>query len=149
MAAKKRTEKRFPEAKTDKTSMDLPCDLTQEELVKRGEALSSLISDHTLLESRAKEVSKEFKDKVSSIALTIREVSHVIANKRETRKVQCMKTWDYKRGVVEIHRNDTGELVSSRSMTPEERQGNLFDFKAPLREADGEDSVVELSGAEG
>lgn len=59
------------------------------------------------------------------ITARIGELKAQVTTKKEHRLVDCEESKDFKRNMVEVVRIDTGEVVDSRPMTPDERQEEL------------------------
>ena len=111
----------------------MPCTLLPIELERKGRELADLMAEKDRLEDAKKSAADHFKSKISETEAKCRGVYLVIRQGYEMREVQCRRVQDYDRRVVEIVREDTGEIVSSRPMNPTEvkefeiaAQGRLF-----------------------
>ncbi len=73
-------------------------------------------------------------------------------NKSEARPVECVEEPDAIHAVVNLIRQDTGEVVSSRSMTPGEladaRQVRLFEAPTPEKKR-GKNAQPDADAAQG
>lgn len=121
---KKELEKKIMERKVDNT---LKCLLTQDEILKAGEAIAKDLSDITGLENELASVSKAIKSKIQECQSRIDRSRILISNKYEYRTVICTEVKDFSKCTVTVTRDDTGEQVESRAMTADERQTKLFD----------------------
>lgn len=103
----------------------LPVALTQQELLDRGERVADIQRQLDDAEAALKAYKSAHKSQVEGLDATRRHLSHEIRHKQEIRQVEVdiRKNWDEAR--VETWRCDTGELVSSRPMTPSERQRDI------------------------
>lgn len=71
----------------------------------------------------------ERKDREAAIAserAQAHRLADVVAEKRETREVVIAEEPDWEAGAMNTIRTDTGEIVATRGLTPEERQRSLF-----------------------
>ena len=116
----------------------LPVKLTDEEMIIKGQELAELESELTDLESLKRAASKEFAKQIEVKKGKIQRVSHAINTKQENRKVECEEVRDEEFLKVSIVRKDTGEVVSERLMTAEERQ-KVLNFPQPVQASDGQE----------
>lgn len=114
----------------------LPVRLTTAELEERGWSLAEERKKQRSLESAKKAAADDFKERLEANGEEIDRLAGIVHSKCEYRPVQCHEKRDYKRGVIEIVRRDTGEIVETRVMTDAERQREL-------REIDEEAEAVE------
>lgn len=112
----------------------LPCDLTVNETLQKGEQLSHCDLRVEELESQMEIVKSDMKclkDEVSSERAKQRKLAHEIQSQSEERPVECSKHWDYDAKRIGIVRMDTGEVVEVRPMSSGEidiaEQQDLFD----------------------
>ena len=115
----------------------LPCPLTEDELsLKREEMVAA---ERTLTEAEGQESSqaeswKQRKKGLENDRETARAmlsiVATVVREKREFRDIEVVETKDHDRKKVDLVRVDTGEIIESRGMTPEELQRTLFSLRA-------------------
>ena len=116
----------------------LPVKLTDEEMIIKGQELAELESELTDLESLKRAASKSFAKQIEVKKGKIQRVSHAINTKQENREVECEEVRDEESLKVSIVRKDTGEVVSERLMTDEERQ-KVLNFPQPVQASDGQD----------
>jgi hypothetical protein len=108
----------------------LPVPLTDDELLLRGNELA-----------RALEEKSELESEIGTRNERILKLRGSIRSKREQREVLCEWSRNDERMVMELHRQDSGEVIESRPMTAEERQEKLNLKPVPPRAkatADGE-----------
>jgi hypothetical protein len=112
-----------------KTTKKLPVLLTEDELRERGDALAESVEKTAALAEEKKAQDAEINGKIKLSKEITRKLSRIIASKTEDREVECEITKDFERGTVTVHRCDTGEVVETRAMSPEERQEEMFKGK--------------------
>jgi hypothetical protein len=97
-----------------------------EELAATVEARQKHKLEAQNIASTARAKQKEFDATIATLTRDYREGS-------EARDVDCVEQTDSKRGVVHLMRTDTDEIVETRAMTAEERQGKIpgTDVKPP------------------
>ncbi len=119
--------------KSETRTMQLPVLLTHDELFARGQELARVKDQHTKaadeLETATigwKTAKESFANRISEAEDRMRGLARVIQSQRELRDVEVTDEPDYKLGVMNTVRLDTGELVSSRGLSEAERQRSLF-----------------------
>jgi hypothetical protein len=105
----------------------LPVRLTQAELLERGKALALVRQDCNHIESDMKLTVRAFKDRIEIREAEIDRLAEIVDLEAEPRPVECRNVRDMNRGVIEVVRTDTGEIVESRVMTELERQTRMFE----------------------
>lgn len=119
-------------------TMPLPVQLTKPELDVRAQELASAEGVLDEAETRldrwteaAKETKKGIENEISDARDDVRRLALIVREGREKRDVQVVDESDFEAAVVRTVRVDTGAIVATRGMTPEERQRGLFhDAKA-------------------
>lgn len=106
----------------DRTTQTLPCVLTTEEMIERSQRLAHLLNDLDRMEDEHAETRRDMKDERERFEAAVRDVRRVVAAGKEDREIEVEDRMDYQAGYVLRFRLDSGELVSKRAMTPEERQ---------------------------
>lgn len=106
----------------------LPCELTQTELVAKGEQLTDTLRALDKLEDDKRAFGEKHKRAVATVETARDSLATEITEKTEYRQVEVMESPDYKRGTVSVIRLDNSTLVRERPMTEVERKGpSLFD----------------------
>jgi hypothetical protein len=100
----------------------LPVKLTKDELREKGEKLAELIGQAEALKTEAKDRAKDYRDQLEILSEETGHLASIVRAKAEDRDVECRVEKNFDRGVVETFRNDTGETVSTETLTEEERQ---------------------------
>ena len=101
------------------------CVLTGDEIVERSREMAQLMSEIASDETDLKAVVQEFKSRIAGKDARLGTLARNVQNGFEFRTVPCTRHFDYALGRVEEVRSDTGERVSHRAMTDEERQQDL------------------------
>lgn len=116
-----------------KIMLELLCELTPEELLLRGQALSVAAEDYATVESDKKTAMSGFKEQLDDLRMSIARLSSVIRAKAEGRLTECaVEFHSPAQATKRITRLDTGEFVRDEPMTALECQSHLFD--APQEE---------------
>jgi len=105
--------------------LKLPVKLTREEVAERAKELAATIEEHDRIDAAKKASASEAKVELDQANARIRELSRAVKSGEEFQDVECRWEPDPVRLVMNLLRCDTGERVTSRSMTNEERQGEL------------------------
>lgn len=105
----------------------LPVKLTEEELAQRRDKLAELVRDHTLAEQKKKDEASKHKTIVDKLEECMSAVAREIREKSQYIPVQVSKEVDQGEGVENTIRMDTGEVIATRQLTPQEKQVKLFD----------------------
>jgi len=109
----------------------LPVLLADDEIKILGETLARKDREKRNLEAEKKLNAQSFKDKIDTLDEDMRSLATTIRDGREYRPVECREEFNYERGIIEVMRVDTGEVVEQRRMTESERQGKLFEREQP------------------
>lgn len=105
-----------------KTIEQLPVALTPEELLVRGKMAASL--GVQIYEKKEAQKAATAAAKVEIERLEDEQGKHLqeIHTGNETRPIECFEQPDFARNMVDILREDTGAVIRSRPMHPNERQ---------------------------
>jgi hypothetical protein len=116
-------------------TLDLLCELDDNELRDRGQTLSSTMLQYDTVEEAKKAAGKEFSEELKGLRGEMRKLSVNIRRKAETRSVLCIQEFHSPTvGTKRITRLDTGEFVRDEPMTSQEHHNNLFEEKSPAKE---------------
>ena len=105
--------------------MMLDCRLTDDELLSRGEYLSTLVQEKESLELQKKEVATDYKTRIDDKTSRANEIAKIIKQGFEERAVEVTEQSDYTARTIAIIRIDTGEVVNTRSMAIEDSQEEM------------------------
>ena len=103
----------------------LKCALTEDQLKQRGTALAAYVHRLHELEAEKKNEAAKLNNKIGSVELAMDRVAIEISERAEYRDVEVTREKDFGRGVEEVIRQDTGEIIETRVLQPQERQGEL------------------------
>lgn len=127
-----------------KTTRELACRMTAPEKAVKSDQLVAALQDKDALEDRKKASADEFKSLITDKDRAIKKLTREVATGVEYREVDCGEVLVFARNQVDLVRLDTGEVVDSRTMRPEERQ-EAMDFAGPSDdeqdEADNDDAA--------
>lgn len=141
MATKSKNMTPRKPSKGPKFERELPCKLTDEELLVKALELTKLDAKHDALQLEKKRLTEEIAGKIKANLGAQRVLFGQIGSRREVRDVECQDTLDFDRGIVETRRLDTDEVIHSRVMTDIERQPALPGFRIAPLEGSLEDFV--------
>jgi len=100
--------------------------LTDVELLERGHRVAELWHEIRSEEDAKKQAAAESKRKLDALEEESYQLARQISSRSENRPVEVRRDIDYGRGVEEVMRLDTGEIVETRVLTPAERQVELL-----------------------
>lgn len=110
-----------------KITLELVCELSDEELLQRASDLSAAIAQYEDTENRRKDANKDFKEELDALRQTRIRLSRVIGDRAERRAVECGVLYHTPvQGTKRVVRLDTGEYLRDEPMAVEELQQHLF-----------------------
>lgn len=115
----------MPEQESE--TRELACELTQSELLARGDAMA----DAELRIERLKLQRGEVSDKIKAERALRRKLAGAIDTGIEHREVRCVWIEDFAHNCFQLVRQDTGEVVDTRAMTAADRQEDMFGGRRP------------------
>ena len=104
----------------------LPVDLTDTERMARAMRAAEKQAEFSEIEERKKSTASELGAQVKQLRADIEDLQLAVRTGRENQKVQIETRRNESRRTIETLRLDTFEIIDSRPMTVEERQGSLF-----------------------
>lgn len=143
--------------KVVKISEELSCELNDVEWENRARELAEAHKEVSRQEERKKTVSAGLTNDVKIAKAKESKLADIVATREEQREVTVEIKYDYELGTVSKTRTDTGEIISDREMTDDERQvklelhdaNNVIEARhteAPVAETDDEDEDTEDFG---
>ena len=99
--------------------------LTDKEMLAYTDELTALDTLEKEIVKRHESEKSFFKTEVKDVDKKREKLLHVLKMKEETKQLSCKNHYDYFNGIVEVHRIDTGEIVTTRKITAEEYKDNL------------------------
>lgn len=103
----------------------LPCALTDTEVIKRADRLVKIAEESATLDWELEVRKKDHKEKQGGLTSEAKQLCREVKSRSEDRMVEVKETFYWERNSVERVRLDTGEIVSARSITADERQRQL------------------------
>lgn len=100
---------------------ELPCQLSDDQIIERANAMADLDAEISKLKDRRKSVNQKIREKDDERL----KLSDEVEKGTELRMVTCRVDEDFAHNVVRIVRNDTGETVEERPMTAADRQESM------------------------
>lgn len=105
--------------------LDLPCRLTDPELIERGQRLAETLENIKAEDSRQEMLKREMKSQAAALEAKRDALVLVVARREELRRIEFEDVIAWHLNVVRRVRKDTGEIVTERFITKEERQQRL------------------------
>ncbi len=109
----------------------LKCAFTSVEREEIASECAKAIGEREAAEAAKKSADAQFKGRIEHASTTAADCARKLRLGYEWRGVKCEDTYDYETLTVRRIRLDTGELVSERAMTTEERQTGFAFKEAP------------------
>ena len=106
------------------TTRELRCDLDEAQLKIKAEALAQATTDRRNKKQTAKNTASTAAAEIKEIDERILQLTRDYQDRSETRSVDVQEVHDKKTGEVRIVRLDTKEVIDSRKMTGEEKEGH-------------------------
>ena len=100
----------------------LPCVLTADEAASRAQELATLVRKIEEEESAAKAAAAAARDSLKEMDSDLRRLARVVREGREDRQVEVRASRNLTTGTFEVVRLDTGVVIRTRPLTPEELQ---------------------------
>ena len=108
---------------------NLPCALTETELLERGSQIADLVREYQHADEAKKEAASAAKAELDSLDGQIGAVARELREKKAYRIVEVKREKDFGRNVEEVIRLDTDEVIETRVLDPSERQVELLSMK--------------------
>lgn len=102
-------------------SRKLMCQLSEEELLQRGDELAKTYIEIAALDLQKKRITAQIKpldERIESLVV-------IIDTKEEERPVKCQWEYDFNFGVKKLHRMDTYDVIDTGDIKDWERQQQL------------------------
>lgn len=115
------------ETENRKTAViDYEVDLHDDDLLEFGKQISELDLEQDRLMTEQKAAAANFKARLNDNEAQRKRLSRCIRTRKEMRTGECEVIYDFDDGYVRYKEIQSGQIVSSRKMTPEEHQLSLF-----------------------
>lgn len=125
----------------EKQKQSLPVPLTPAEVAAKSRELARLVQDKNAKEEERTQAAQQFSADIKDMVKRQNELARQIDNGQEWRDIDVEEVKNYETKTVDIVRKDTNEIVSSRGMTPEERQETLQFPQGARKIKGGKDSA--------
>jgi hypothetical protein len=106
--------------------VDHKVDLTKSELLDLGARFGQLDLDEDALHTELKSITASYKAKIADIHTEMKEIAMCIRTKKRTLTSECVVQHNYTDGIVEYLHVESGAILKTRKMTPDELQLKLF-----------------------
>jgi hypothetical protein len=103
----------------------LPCELTRDEKLNKADQMAEHLKTRAEVELEAQTAAGTFKRQLKELDRAIGDRAEEVRSGVEYRPVECACRDRFRDNQVDVVRLDTGEIVRSRPMTLQERQGSL------------------------
>lgn len=111
---------------TSKTTIEsLPCEMTPAELALKSSQMASKLDELNGVEAEKSRVTKKLGEDMKTLKAQLDHLGTEVRTGIEYRPIECYEVPRYERLKVDLVRMDTGEIVRSRAMHPNERQEAL------------------------
>lgn len=104
---------------------DLPCVMTAAEKALKSDQLVAVLGTINDLEEEKKAATAELGAKLKSEKKRGGFLAHEVRTGKEVRPIECVERNRYEDDLVDLIRNDTGEVVQTRAMDPRDRQAHM------------------------
>lgn len=101
---------------------ELPCRLTEDEILAKGKNLAQYINEKNKVELEKSLSNQGYKTQLEVITKFIHDTSRDMRNGTEDRRVKCQWRYDFHESVKELVRNDTMEVIDRAKLTDDDRQ---------------------------
>lgn len=119
------------ENKTYTDHRQLRCDLDQAEILAAGQDLATALDDRDSLQADKESVMRDFKAREAALDALITRTQLMVRNKWVMRSVACKCVLNYAKDKFTVIRLDTGEVLTERPLTEDEKQMSMeFDEAA-------------------
>lgn len=110
----------------------LPVKLTGEEKLLKSDQRTAVTQDVMELEEQLKANADNYKTQIKEKQNVLLALHRELRSGEEIRPIECVEVPRWEQDMVEVVRNDTGEVVERRAMDPRDKQSHLSlgDFDA-------------------
>lgn len=103
----------------------LPCVMTAAEKALKANELVAVLGTISDLEEEKKAATASLTARIKEEKKKGGELAQEVRTGKEVRPIQCYERFRYEADMVELVRDDTAEVVSTRAMDPRDRQEKL------------------------
>lgn len=113
--------------KKKKIGKYLPVMLTDDERLEKADELAEASQAVDNANANKRYVLSQMQTEIKTAEARREKLAGIVSSKREYREVTVEVQFDFEKGEYREIRTDTGELVTQRSMTDDERQISILD----------------------
>jgi len=104
---------------------NLPVKLTTDEMDQRRDKLAALVREHAAVEEEKKDSTAAYGKQLKKLSTDMSAIAREIRERCENREVRVVIQKNLAAGLEEVTRSDTGEVIDSRALGPDELQADL------------------------
>jgi len=119
-----------------KQTRELTCKLNEQERLAAGDDLAKVMDSINSCEKEKKSITSSYTARLNELKSKADGLHLKVKDRVEVRKVDCEEVWDNNTATVIERRLDTGEVISERKMTADERQRWLFEDEQSNKKAE-------------
>ena len=108
-----------------KSTLSLPCALTQEEFDTKSHDLATVCQEITQKKVVAQGAARQAKEEIEVLEEYRHRLARVVKDRAEDRSVECVDRYDHSERMVRTVRLDSGETVKTRAMELHEYQEEM------------------------
>ena len=112
--------------------------LTVSEFNEAAQELTQALDRIESLEAEKKSVMSDFKAQLDSAIQNVRQLTHLVRERKASRPTECEEWWDYNSKTIRVVRTDTREILSERPMTSDQLQMELDVHTEPSQASEQE-----------
>lgn len=116
-----------------KVSSWLPCELSEEEVLKAAREMAERLAKLDELEDQLASVKKQIGSDIDAANAQVGKFRDMVRTGIEHRNVMCTIRYEWARGKKITQRDDTGEIVREEAVSESERQQNLLENQQHAR----------------
>lgn len=111
--------------KTQETTRELPVELTRDELTAFKDNAIAKIGEIEKLQGDAANTAANYRARIKIAQKELRDLCDSVASGTEQREVVCREDFLFGENKVRIYRLDSNKFVETRTILPDERQGDI------------------------
>lgn len=124
--------------KNEPFMMELKCILTDEDKATISSMIVGKLSEKEDFENEKSSATAKWGAKIKEINKEIASLARCHREGQEMRQVECYTHFDWSTGIATVYRTDTQAIVSTRTITSQERQRQIDDQQIEADSVDGE-----------
>lgn len=113
------------DVETGKEKRWLKVMFTEEQWAEHASSLAAAVKELGKARTDKSVAMKAWTDKIGGISDNVERLRGYVETKSKMDDVECTVAKDYASNEYRVTRNDTGEVIESRALTPDEKQRSL------------------------